>query len=76
MNENTLSAGDWVIFCGCTEEQSNWGNNDEPDMLVVGKAYEIERIEPHMWHTKLKLVNIDGKFNSVCFRQLDEDWAI
>ena len=50
--------------------------NDEPDMLEVGKAYEIEKVEPHTWHTKLKLVDIDGKFNSVCFTPLNEDWSI
>ena len=71
-----MKKGTWVIFCGCTEEQSRWGNNDEPDTLVVGKAYEIERVEPHMWHTKLKLVDIDGKFNSVCFTELNEAWSI
>lgn len=71
-----MKSGDWVTFCGCTEEQSRWGNNDEPDMLEVGKAYEIEKVESHAWHTKLKLVDIDGKFNSVCFTPLNEDWSI
>ena len=71
-----MEQGQWVIFCGCTEEQSNWGNNDEPEMLEIGKAYEIEDVEPHKWHTKLKLVDIDGKFNSVCFTELNDDWSI
>ena len=71
-----MKTGDRVTFCGCTEEQSRWGNNDEPDMLQVGKAYEIEKVEPHKWHTKLKLVDIDGKFNSVCFTELNDDWCI
>ena len=71
-----MEQGQWVIFCGCTEEQSNWGNNDEPEMLEVGKAYEIEDVEPHKWHTKLKLVDINGKFNSVCFTELNDDWSI
>ena len=69
MNEIHLSPGDWVTFCGCTEEQINWGNNDRPDDLTIGKNYQIEGIEPHTWHTKLKLADIDGKFNSVCFSQ-------
>ena len=71
-----IKKGQWVIFCGCTEEQSRWGNNDEPDNLEVGKAYQIESVELHKWHTKLKLVDIDGKFNSVCFTELNDDWSI
>lgn len=73
---NNIEPNDWVVFCGCTEEQSRWGNNDEPDMLIIGKSYEVEKVEPHSSHTKLKLFNIDGKFNSVCFKKLDEDWSI
>ena len=71
-----MEQGQWVIFCGCTEEQSNWGNNDDPHMLEYGRAYQLEKVEPHKSHTKLKLVNIDGKFNSVCFTELNDDWSI
>ena len=38
--------------------------------LKTGKIYEIESVEVHNWHTKIKLKVIEGKFNSVCFEKV------
>lgn len=63
-----FNVGDKVIYLGCTEDQTNWGSNDNPDkFLIEGCTYYIEKVEVHSWHTKLTLRNIPGKFNSVSF---------
>ena len=57
-----------VKYIGCSKEQINWGGNDDPrTMLKVGEIYEVAKEEVHSWHTKIFLVGIEGKFNSVCF---------
>ena len=52
---NQLKAGDVVTYNGWTEEQVKWGNNDTPYMLIVGRQYVVESVEPHKWHTKVSL---------------------
>lgn len=65
-----LNVGDSVKFTGCTIEQINWGSNDDPtNVLNVGNQYIIEQVEIHSQHTKIKLKNINGKYNSVCFEK-------
>ena len=69
--ENYFKVGDKVIYLGCTEEQTNWGGNDDPSkVLIEGCIYYLEKIEEHSSHTKLTLRNILGKFNSVCFEKI------
>lgn len=66
-----LRKGDKVKFLGCSEEQINWGNNDNPNkLLFVGDKYIVEKVEVHSQHTKLTLRGVSGKFNSVCFEKL------
>lgn len=63
--------GEKIKFIGCSKEQINWGNNDNPNnILVIGNIYEISEIDVHSSHTKLSLSGIIGKFNSVCFDSL------
>jgi len=58
-----------VEYIGCSQEQIRWGNNDDPTLsLVVGKEYTIEKVDVHSQHTKIKLYNKVGWFNSVCFK--------
>jgi len=52
--------------------QVKWGSCDEPDMLEEDKAYTIEEVDVHSWHTKIKLEGIEGKFNSVCFEYYED----
>jgi len=63
--------GDFVKFIGCTREQVNWGNNTDPESLLVpGGVYFVEKLIIKSSHTKLILRGVDGKFNSVCFEKL------
>lgn len=66
-----LTIGDKVKFLGCTKEQINWGNNDNPNnILVVGEVYEIVQVDVRSQHTKISLKGFSGRFNSVCFDSL------
>jgi hypothetical protein len=66
-----LKENDIVVYIGCSQEQINWGSNDDPRLILVeGNKYEIETISIHSQHTKLTLKGISGKFNSVCFDNL------
>lgn len=63
-----MNNGDKVIFKEASDEQVKWGNNDDPrKVLEIGKEYEVEKAEVHSWHTKVYLVGIKGRFNSVHF---------
>ena len=57
-----------VEYTGCSQEQIRWGNNDDPrSYLIIGKEYIIEKVDVRSQHTKIKLYNKEGWFNSVCF---------
>ena len=63
-----MKKNDIVEYIGCSQEQINWGNNDDPrSFLIVGKEYIIEKVDVHSQHTKVKLYNKMGWYNSVCF---------
>tara|TARA_S200002703_G_scaffold148297_1_gene144885 strand:- start:981 stop:1394 length:414 start_codon:yes stop_codon:yes gene_type:complete len=63
-----MKKNDIVEYIGCSQEQINWGNNDDPrSFLIIGKEYTIEKVDVHSQHTKIKLYNKMGWFNSVCF---------
>ena len=64
--------GDLVTFNGWTKEQVNWGNNDIPYMLILGRQYIIDKVETYTWHTKVKIKGVIGKFNSVHFTLADK----
>ena len=67
-----MKKNDIVEYLGCSEEQIRWGNNDDPrSFLIVGKEYTIEKVDVHSQHTKVKLYNKMGWFNSVCFKVKD-----
>ncbi len=69
--ENLFRAGNLVKYIGCTQDQINWGNNDDPrGILIEGYKYYVEKVEVHSQHTKLHLRGIRAKFNSVCFEKL------
>ena len=66
-----IREGDYVKFIGCTKEQVNWGNNTDPeDLLVHGGVYYVQQMIVKSSHTKLILRGVEGKFNSVCFERL------
>jgi hypothetical protein len=67
----TIKQGDYVKFTGCTREQINWGNNTDPDnLLMVNGVYYVQQVIVKSSHTKLVLRGVEGKFNSVCFESL------
>lgn len=61
-----------VEYTGCSQEQIRWGNNDDPrSYLIIGREYTIEKVDVRSQHTKIKLYNTMGWFNSVCFELKD-----
>ena len=63
-----LHAGLIVRYIGCSQEQINWGNNDDTrSFLIIGHRYYVAHVHHFPDHTKLELRGITGKFNSVCF---------
>lgn len=63
--------GDQVIFVSSSNSQVKWGSNTDPQsILTEGSTYIVEDVEVHSWHTKLTLLGISGKFNSVSFEKL------
>jgi len=58
-----------VKYIGTSNDQVNWGGNDDPrGLLTEGNTYEILKTEVHSWHTKYYLKEFpDKKFNSVSF---------
>ena len=65
-----MKKNDIVEYIGCSQEQINWGNNDDPrSLLIIGNEYRIEKVDVHSQHTKVKLYNKMGWFNSVCFKK-------
>lgn len=57
-----------VRYIGATDAQVNWGNCDDPrERLIEGGVYQVEKTEEHRWHTKVKLVGVEGWFNYVSF---------
>lgn len=68
-----LRKGTIVKYIGCSQEQVNWGNNTDPNgILMPNSQYYVERVEVHSQHTKLELRGVKGKFNSVCFEVVND----
>ena len=66
-----IKVGDKVKFTGCTKEQIQWGNNDDPNpSLRLNDLYYVDGVEIRSQHTKLELKGINGRFNSVCFEKV------
>ena len=69
-----MKKNDTVEYTGCSDEQVKWGNNDDPrSFLIVGTEYKIEKVDVHRQHTKIKLYNKMGWFNSVCFKLVETE---
>lgn len=57
-----------VRYLGATSEQVAWSGNDDPrKVLIIGEVYGVEDFEIHNWHTKIRLVGINGQFNDASF---------
>ena len=65
-----FKVGDTVRFIGCSTEQIRWGNNDDPSRVcLLGNTYLVERVDVFSQHTKIELIGVNGRFNSVCFER-------
>ena len=65
--------GTRVVFKGdASQSQIQWGGHQDPTgLLVPGETYTIDRIEVRSYHTKVYLVDYQGKsFNSVWFDEI------
>ena len=57
-----------VVFTGASEAQIKWGGNDDPnEVCVIGQDYEVESEDVRSWHTKIKLLGVEGTFNGASF---------
>ena len=69
-----MKKNDTVEYTGCSDEQVKWGNNDDPrSFLIIGTEYKIEKVDVRSQHTKIKLYNKMGWFNSVCFKLVETE---
>ena len=59
----------FVTYLGAVDRaQATWADCTDPrPILEEGKEYEVEYVDMHSWHTRIKLVGIEGEFNSTCF---------
>lgn len=71
-HERRFFKGDKVVFIGISDDQIKWGaSSDDPRLVCIeNTTYEIEVVEVHSWHTKLKLKYVEGCFNSVAFEKV------
>ena len=70
MDISKIKVGDTVRYKGCIPEQIVWGNNDDPrELLLEGNTYLVQNVEAHSQHTKIQLIGVEGRFNSVCFER-------
>ena len=59
-------------YIGTDDAQVKWGGNADPrGVLTEGEIYQLERQDVRSFHTKVKLVGIDGWFNSVSFEEVE-----
>ena len=70
MDISKIQVGNTVRYKGCSPEQIAWGNNDDPKgLLLEGNTYLVQNVEAHSQHTKIQLIGVEGRFNSVCFER-------
>ena len=51
-----------------SDKQATWAGCDDPrGILTLGHIYTLEYVDIHSYHTKLKLVGVEGLFNSILF---------
>lgn len=63
---------DLVRYNGATDEQVQWGGNDDPrEYLKEGETYEVLKTVLHNWHTKIMLKEFPNLwFNTSSFTTL------
>ena len=65
-----MKIGDQVRYIGNTPEFLRSGSPyNSTSQLIKGNTYLVEHVEIRAQHTKIKLIGVDGNFNSVCFEK-------
>ena len=59
-----------TVVC-VSNNPSAYNVGDNPNVLEVGKKYEVENVQVDSWYTLVKLAGMDGWFNSVLFEELE-----
>jgi len=63
-----MKKGDRVkLSKNASDDADRWGNNHSHKLLSPKKIYTVLETEVHSWHTKVRLNEIEGVFNSVIF---------
>jgi len=59
-----------VKFVECSDSQARFGRSQDPrSELDFGATYDVDEVEVHSFHT---LYHINGgKYNSVCFEEIN-----
>lgn len=70
--EGEIRVGDTVRFIGGTKEQRKWGGCDPAYNLIEGLQYTVTKVEMRSQHTRIYLEGIEGPFNSVLFRVVND----
>ena len=66
--------GDRVMYAGATPSQIT-GHDDPRGLIEIGEILIIEGTVTHSWSTDLIFREIDGEFNSVCFKKVDQSFV-
>tara|TARA_B100000212_G_scaffold167808_1_gene126148 strand:- start:229 stop:513 length:285 start_codon:yes stop_codon:yes gene_type:complete len=70
-----MKIGDQVRYIGNTMDYLRSGIGDDPvAKLIKGNTYLVESVDPQFVEIKsnfyiIKLIGIDGEFNSLCFEK-------
>ncbi|MBC8437147.1 hypothetical protein H8D85_02365 [bacterium] len=63
-----MKVNDKVRYTNATDDQVNWGANDDPrELLHLNHDYTIRTVDVRSWHTKVQLKDVKGIFNSTHF---------
>ena len=65
-----MKVGDQVRYIGNTFEYLQSGVGDDPRFtLIEGNTYLIEHVENQSQFVKIKLIGVEGEYNSSCFNK-------
>ena len=65
-----MKIGDQVRYIGNTSEFLRSGIGDDPiAKLIKGNTYLVESVETSSQYDIIKLIGVDGEFNSLCFQK-------
>ena len=65
-----MKIGDQVRYIGNTSEYLKSGGADIPSSeLIKGNTYLVEHVETSSQYEIIKLIGVQGEFNSLCFKK-------